>query len=59
MSSSRATRTEKLGSMRTQRVDIRVIAATHRNIAKMVVDSKFRAYLSYRLHVFPVTVSPL
>jgi formate hydrogenlyase transcriptional activator len=50
---------EKLGSTRTQKVDVRVVAATHRNIAQMVVDGEFRADLYYRLHVFPVNVPPL
>lgn len=50
---------ERLGSGRTQRVNVRVIAATHRNIEQMVQQCEFRADLYYRLHVFPVTMPPL
>jgi formate hydrogenlyase transcriptional activator len=50
---------ERLGSAHTIRVDIRLIAATHRNLMKMVEEEKFRADLFYRLHVFPITVPPL
>jgi formate hydrogenlyase transcriptional activator len=50
---------EKLGSTRTQKVDVRVIAATHRNLKQMVEDRQFRPDLFYRLHVFPVFVPPL
>lgn len=50
---------ERLGSTRTQRVDVRVIAATHRDLVQMVEDCEFRADLYYRLHVFPITVPAL
>ena len=50
---------ERLGSNRTQQVDVRVIAATHRNLKKMVEDGEFRSDLYYRLHVFPLLVPPL
>ena len=50
---------ERLGSAHTVRVDIRLIAATHCNLAKMVGEGKFRADLFYRLNVFPITVPPL
>jgi formate hydrogenlyase transcriptional activator len=50
---------ERLGSTRTTRVNVRVIAATHRNLAQMTEDSEFRADLFYRLSVFPVILAPL
>jgi formate hydrogenlyase transcriptional activator len=50
---------ERLGSTQTQRVDVRVIAATHRNLAQMVEDGQFRSDLYYRLHVFPLSIPAL
>jgi formate hydrogenlyase transcriptional activator len=50
---------ERLGSSRTQQVDVRVIAATHRDLRQMVDDREFRSDLFYRLHVFPLPVPPL
>jgi formate hydrogenlyase transcriptional activator len=50
---------ERLGSTRTQQVDVRVIAATHRDLKQMVEDGEFRSDLFYRLHVFPLCVPPL
>jgi formate hydrogenlyase transcriptional activator len=50
---------ERLGSTRTQRVDVRVVAATNANLAPMVAEKKFRSDLFYRLNVFPITVPPL
>jgi formate hydrogenlyase transcriptional activator len=50
---------ERLGSTRTTRVDIRMVAATNRDLAEMVADGEFRSDLYYRLHVFPVKVPPL
>jgi formate hydrogenlyase transcriptional activator len=50
---------ERLGSTRTQQVDVRVIAATHRDLKQMVEDGQFRSDLFYRLHVFPLPVPPL
>ena len=50
---------EKLGSARTQQVDVRIVAATHRDLRQMVEDGEFRSDLFYRLHVFPVKIPPL
>lgn len=50
---------ERLGSTQTIRTDVRLIAATHHNLRKMVAEGKFREDLYYRLNVFPVTVPPL
>jgi formate hydrogenlyase transcriptional activator len=50
---------ERLGSIRTQLVDVRVVAATHRDLKQMVEDGEFRSDLYYRLHVFPLSVPPL
>jgi formate hydrogenlyase transcriptional activator len=50
---------ERLGSTRTLRVDVRVIAATNRNLAQLVAEGKFRGDLFYRLNVFPLEAPPL
>lgn len=50
---------ERLGSTRTLRVDVRLIAATHQDLAQMVENGTFRRDLFYRLNVFPVRVPPL
>ena len=50
---------ERLGSTRTQRVDVRVLAATNASLTQMVAEKKFRSDLYYRLNVFPIDVPPL
>jgi len=50
---------ERLGGTRTIPVDVRLVAATNRNLEKMVADREFRSDLYYRLRVFPVTIPPL
>jgi formate hydrogenlyase transcriptional activator len=50
---------ERLGSPKPIRVDIRVIAATHRNLEERIRDGRFREDLFYRLNVFPIHVPPL
>ncbi len=50
---------ERLGSTRTIRVNVRVVAATNRDLGHMVEQQKFRSDLYYRLKVFPITVPPL
>ena len=50
---------ERLGSGRTHRVNVRVVAATHRDLADMVARNEFRSDLYYRLNVFPVLIPPL
>jgi formate hydrogenlyase transcriptional activator len=50
---------ERLGSTRTIQVDVRMIAATHRNLSDMVRKGSFREDLFYRLNVFPIEIPPL
>jgi formate hydrogenlyase transcriptional activator len=50
---------ERVGGTRTQRVDVRVVAATNRDLEEMVAGKQFRSDLFYRLNVFPIVVPPL
>jgi formate hydrogenlyase transcriptional activator len=50
---------ECLGSTRTKKIDVRVVAATHRNLEEVVIQKQFRGDLYYRLNVFPIRVPPL
>ena len=50
---------ERLGSTRTQKIDVRLVAATHRNLERMIAENQFRSDLYYRLSVFPIEVPPL
>jgi formate hydrogenlyase transcriptional activator len=50
---------ERLGSTRTIQVDVRLIAATHRDLESMIRNNQFREDLFYRLRVFPIEIPPL
>ena len=50
---------EKVGSTNAQKVDVRIIAATHRNLPSLVAEGKFREDLYYRLAVIPIELPPL
>jgi formate hydrogenlyase transcriptional activator len=50
---------ERLGDTRTHQVDVRLVAATNRNLAEMVKRNEFRSDLYYRLNVFPIALPPL
>jgi len=50
---------ERLGSAKTRQVNVRMIAATHRHLAVMIHEGRFREDLFYRLNVFPIEIPPL
>lgn len=50
---------ERLGSGRTHRINVRLVAATHRDLAEVVAQKGFRSDLYYRLNVFPIELPPL
>jgi formate hydrogenlyase transcriptional activator len=50
---------ERLGSTRTKKVDVRLVAATNRDLEKMIESREFRSDLYYRLNVFPIRIPPL
>src|SRR4030095_15615871 len=50
---------ERLGSTRTKKVDVRMIAATNRDLESMIGAREFRSDLYYRLNVFPIRIPPL
>ena len=50
---------ERLGSTQTQRANVRLVAATNKDLAKLVAQNQFRSDLYYRLNVFPIFVPPL
>jgi formate hydrogenlyase transcriptional activator len=50
---------ERLGSTRTKKVDVRLVAATNRDLDRMIEEKQFRSDLYYRLNVFPIRVPPL
>ncbi len=50
---------ERLGGTKTIRVNVRLVAATHRDLAAMMAEGRFRSDLYYRLNVFPIALPPL
>jgi len=50
---------ERLGSGKTHRINVRLVAATHRNLSELVARNQFRSDLYYRLNVFPIELPPL
>jgi len=50
---------ERLGSTHTKKVNVRLVAATNRNLEKMIEERQFRSDLYYRLNVFPIVIPPL
>jgi formate hydrogenlyase transcriptional activator len=50
---------ERLGSTATRKANVRVVAATHRDLAEMIYEKQFRSDLFYRINVFPISIPPL